>query len=380
MMRIDRVSRVAQRVWSGLYRDPRALPALVLVPVGTLLLVGYVMRNTQDAVGIAIVVTANDFTARDVTRFVEESLLEDDIRSFRVRDIAEAESVLRDGDADAFVVIDRALVNGVLSNSQETVTVGVRGDDQGNNDDVLRALEHALSAAPLKAFNIALGAERPPPGGPLNIDARYLYGGEEFETLDHAIPALVAFASFLAIFTIALVAFTRERFDLTIERMLSTSATRGEIIVGFMVGYGAEALLQTGLIIVVVVALGAHHAGSLMLIALVTLITSIVALNLGMLLSAFARTEPQAMQMLPLILVPQFVLGGVLFPLDSLPGALRVVSHLMPMTYSVQALRDLMIRDFTLADSSVLWNLAVLVAFAAAFLWLAARTLGEETR
>jgi ABC-2 type transport system permease protein len=192
-------------------------------------------------------------------------------------------------------------------------------------------------------------------------------------------PALIAFASFLAIFTVALVAFTRERFQLTLERMLATSTSRLEVMLGFMTGYAAEALLQTVLVLIVaIVVLDVRHAGSLALIAVITLLTAIAALNLGMVLSAFAKTEPQAMQLLPFVLVPQFVLSGVLFPLHSLPDGLRGVSYALPLTYGVDALRDVMIRGLGPGDPSLLLNVGILAAFTAGFLALGARMLRAE--
>jgi ABC-2 type transport system permease protein len=378
-LRWYRVWRVAQRVWTGLYRDRRALLALVALPVGTLLLVGVVLRHADADRTIALVITGSDYTTRDAAEFIEESLDEDGFATTRLSNVEDGRRALRDGDADAYIVLDDAFVRGVLSNSQERIQVGLRGDDKAEKDAALVAIGHALSAAPLKVLNVALGGEPTPPEGPLQLDESYVYGGADYDTLDHAMPALIAFASFLAIFTVALVAFTRERFQLTLERILTTSTTRAEVILGFMTGYAAEALLQTFFVLLVAtVVLDVRHAGSLALIALITMLTAMAALNLGMWLSAFARSEAQAMQLLPFVLVPQFVLSGVLFPLASLPDSLRIAAHALPLTYAVNALRDVMIRDFGLAEPSLWLNAGLLLAFSALFLALSVRVLRQE--
>jgi ABC-2 type transport system permease protein len=376
-MNRTRIWAIIQRVFVGMYRDRRAIPALILVPVGTVLLVGYAMRESHDTRAVALVVTAPEWAARDVSAYVEESLREDDIRTYVAANEAAAREDVREGDAEAYVGIDDGLVNGLLSGTAGAVTIGLRGDDQAATREVREAIGRALSSAPLKAVNASVGND-PLPAGPLEVEERYEYGGERFDALDHAFPALIAFASFLSIFTITIVAFTQERFTHVLERMLSTAATRREVVFGYFGGYTAEAAVQTGLIaLVVFLVFDAEHAGSVALVTLITLLTAVTAVSLGLLLSAFAKTEQQAMQMLPFVMVPQFILAGVLFPLDSLPDGLRAVSHALPMTYSVQALTDVMIRGHGLGEASVLLNMAALCAFVLGSLALGARTLRE---
>jgi ABC-2 type transport system permease protein len=362
-----------------LYRDPRALWALLLVPVGTLLLVGYVMRTAERGQTVALVVAGDAWPTVHAVSFIEESLEADDVATFRASSADAAEKAIRDGRAEAFVVIDDAFARGVLGGEQQTVVVGVAGDDLGRQGDLMRALGHALTTAPLKVFRSATGADPLPAEGPVEFDTTYIYGGEDYDDLDHVFPALLAFVAFFSILTVTLVGLTRERILHTIERLMATALRRSEFMLGYMLGYGAAAMAQVAAILLVAVfVLRVHHTGNLGVIFLLTLATSLGALNLGLLLSAFARTEQQAMQMLPLALVPQFVLSGLLFPLDSLPRALEVIARFMPMTYSVSALRDVMIRDHGLFDAGVATDLAVLLAFAAFFVVLGVRTLRRE--
>jgi ABC-2 type transport system permease protein len=150
-------------------------------------------------------------------------------------------------------------------------------------------------------------------------------------------------------------------------------------MLGYVLGYGVVALMQVlAVLFVAVVILRIHHTGDLGVVFLLTLVTSVGALSLGILLSAFARTEAEAMQMLPLVLVPQFVLGGVLFPLEDLPQALALVARFLPLTYSVSALDDVMIKGQGLLDAGVAGDLMILLAFAALFVLLGVRTLRRE--
>jgi ABC-2 type transport system permease protein len=378
-LRFTRVWRIAQEVVTGFHRDPRVLWALLLVPVGTFLLMGYLMRNTQDEVKVALVVTGEHWAALDSASYVEESLASDDIVTFRTPSREAAQQAVRDGRAQGFVVIDDAFARGVLGGEQQTVAVGIKGDNPTANRTVLTALGHALSVAPLKAFRKATGAEPSAPGGPLTFDTTYVYGGEEYQALDHVVPALLASLIFICILTVAVIDFTVERTFHTLERMMATPLRRMELILGWMLGYAAVAIVQAGFILsVVVLVLRVHHAGNLGVIFLLSVITALGALNLGVFLSSLCQSEMQAAQMLPLVLIPQFILCGVIFPLETLPGALRVVARFMPMTYSVSALRDVMIRDRGLLNAGVASDTAVLLAFMAFFLVLGVRTLRRE--
>jgi len=378
-LRLARVLRVAQRIGTVLYRDPRALWVLLLLPVGTLLLVGYAMRNTEKDVTVALVVPGEEWYTRDTAAYIEESLDSDDIGIIRVPSREAAEQALRDGRAEGFLVIDDALARGVLGGERQTVAVGVRGDDRNGNRALLMVMGRAVSTAPLKAFRAATGAEPLPPEGPIEFDTTYVYGGEEYDALDHVIPALLAFSAFLSIFTVSVVSFTYERILHTLERLMATVLRRTELMLGYMLGYGAVALMQVGVILAVAfLVLRVHHAGNVGVIFLLTVATALTALNLAILLSASARTEAQAGQMLPLVLIPQLILSGVLFPLESLPGALQIVARFLPMTYSVAALREVMIKGHGLLDPGVVVNLVALLAFAAFFIVLATRTLKRE--
>jgi len=85
--------------------------------------------------------------------------------------------------------------------------------------------------------------------------------------------------------------------------------------------------------------------------------------NLGIFLSMFARTEFQAVQFIPLVIVPQFLLSGILFPVSSEPSLLQPVSNVLPLTYAVNALRDVMLKGADLSSSSLLLDIGVVTGF-----------------
>src|SRR5207248_5432710 len=146
----------------------------------------------------------------------------------------------------------------------------------------------------------------------------YLYGGPNYDTLDYFGAAAIGLIVFFLVFVITIVSFLNERSLGTLERLMASPLRRGEIVLGYLVGFTLLALIQSAEVLVFCLAvLKVHNQGNVLLIFGIEALMAIVAVNLGIFLSMFARTEFQAVQLIPLIIVPQFVLSGILFPVAS---------------------------------------------------------------
>ncbi len=183
--------------------------------------------------------------------------------------------------------------------------------------------------------------------------------------LDDLVPGLIALFAFFFIFLLAAVAFLRERTSGTLERLLATPLRRGELIAGYLVGFGIFALLQALVILAfTIVALKVQYRGSVTTIFLIEAVLVVGAVSLGLAVSAFARNELQAVQFVPLVLLPQVFLSGLLVPVDQLPEALRPIAAVLPLTYAIEALRSVMLAGYPLGDPLILRDLSILAAFA----------------
>jgi ABC-2 type transport system permease protein len=227
------------------------------------------------------------------------------------------------------------------------------------------------SGAVASALNAALDA-----GG---VPATYLHGGPEFDTLDYEAPALIGFFGLFFVFLLTAVSFLRERTSGTLERLLVSPLGRMELVSGYTIGFGLFALAQAFLVVFVsVVVLRIHYRGGLLPIFIVVTLLSLGAVNLGIFCSTYARTELQAVQFIPIVIVPQGLLSGLLFTVESMPRWLQVVAHMMPMTYAIDALRAVMIAGAGWTTAALLRDLVVLFAFAAVFLLAGAMTLRRD--
>jgi ABC-2 type transport system permease protein len=182
---------------------------------------------------------------------------------------------------------------------------------------------------------------------------------------------------FLFVFILTSVAFLRERSSGTLERLQATPIRRIEIALGYMLGFALFALFQSIIILLFTIyGLKVHYLGSLLMVFVVELLLAIMAVNLGIFLSTFARNEFQVVQFIPLVVVPQILLSGAFWAIEDMPAWLQPLAWLMPLTYANRALRDVMIKGFDLAR---IWPyVTTLALFAAGFIVLSSLTIRRQ--
>jgi len=178
------------------------------------------------------------------------------------------------------------------------------------------------------------------------------------------------------IFTFMLtgVSFLRERTQGTLERLLITPVGRADILMGYLLGFTPFALIQAlAILIFTTLGLRVQYQGEFWQIAVLLITLVIVAVNLGILISAFAKNEFQVIQFIPLILAPQIFLSGIIVPTDQMPGIFQMVARVLPLRYAVDGLRSIMIAGEPI--TSITKELGVLWLVALTLLILAAWTL-----
>ncbi len=193
--------------------------------------------------------------------------------------------------------------------------------------------------------------------------------GRPIGDFDRLAPPLIATFVFLFVFILSTVGFLRERTEGTFERLLTTPVRRRDIIVGYMLGFLGLAVAQSAINVTFLVwVLKADSSGSLVLVFLIQFMLAICAVNLGVMLSTFARTELQAVQFVPLVIVPQVILAGTIFPIDVLPVYLKDFSWVLPLRYGIEATRDVMINGNGIGHFPLLRDLLVIAGFGTAFI------------
>lgn len=181
--------------------------------------------------------------------------------------------------------------------------------------------------------------------------------------LDYTAPAILAMLILMFGFLLTGINFLRERSQGTMERLMASPISRLDIVVGYIFGFLLFALLQTLIIFFYMVyVLKVNYRGDLWQILVFQVIIGIGAVCLGTFVSIFARNEFQVAQFIPIIILPQMFLCGVLWPIEQMPDYLQWVSKFLPLTYGVSGLRDIMLTGKNLLDVGS--DLGILVGFA----------------
>jgi ABC-2 type transport system permease protein len=349
-MNVRRVAAVAARIALGFRRDHRTLGLLIVAPLVVLSLVGAVWGSSTEVVPkVAIAADRIGLPQAVSGRLIDALVDSTEMKAHRSTFDAGVQE-LKDGTSDAVFWID-----GV------TLHLEIEGSDPLRSGSIGQAVQKALVGALARSglTSSGLGVAAP------SMQIEQLYGGTDYTLLDYLAPVLVAFFAFFFIFLLSAVSFLRERTTSgTLERLMATPLRRGELVVGYLAGFSFFALVQAVVIILFTVfVLRVQYRGNLATIFLVEAVMVIGAVSLGLLGSAAARNELQAVQFVPIVLLPQVFLSGLLIPVSQLPDYLRPLSAVLPLTYANEALKAVMIKGSELGDPLVLRDLGVLALF-----------------
>lgn len=192
--------------------------------------------------------------------------------------------------------------------------------------------------------------------------------------LDKIAPALLATMALFFSFLLTGISFLRERSQGTMERLMASPVSRLDIVIGYLCGFFLFALTQTLIIVLFTIyAFGIDFQGDLWQILVFQVFVITGSVTLGIFISTFARNEFQMVQFIPLIIIPQIFLSGVLWPVSQMPDYLQWLSAVMPLRYAIDGLNDIMLQGKGLLDLG--FELAVLTGFAVVTSILAAVTL-----
>ncbi|MDR6866601.1 ABC transporter DrrB family efflux protein [Microbacterium resistens] len=188
---------------------------------------------------------------------------------------------------------------------------------------------------------------------------------------------ILALFPFILMFLLTSITTLRERRSGTLERLMTTPLGKADFILGYALAFGLMAVLQAVITVAfAVVVCGLTVDGPLWRLGLVAVVDALLGTALGLLASAFARTEFQAVQFMPVLVFPQIILGGLFMPRDQMPDVLHAISDWLPLSHAIDAIQAVTAGE----DGWDLWGPVLIVAaFAAAFLVLAPLTLRRRT-
>lgn len=388
-MSARRVLAVTRRIVDQFRRDRRTLGLIFIVPIAVTALLGWVVRgqatsearlvvsSADGALGERLVGALRAAPAGSGVIVLEASPGPDSVRT-----------MLADGEADVALVIPGSFEADVLAGRAPTLQIVTPGVDPAGDAGRALAVQRLVASVAVAALPPEVRARIPA------FERATVYLPANADALDVLAPVFLGYFGYFFVFILTGISFLRERIGGTLERLLGTPVTRGEIVVGYGLGFGIFATLQVlvltafvlmrvqlpavGPVPSIVVGLDVPNAGSPILTFVIALLLALGAVNLGIFLSTFARTELQVLQFIPVVIVPQGLLSGIFWPVDSLPGVLQPIARVLPLTYAVDGLREVMIKGRDLGSANVQVDLVVLLVIVLLFVVLAARTIRRE--
>ncbi|HZC05109.1 MAG TPA: ABC transporter permease [Ktedonobacterales bacterium] len=373
----QRALALALRIVRQFLRDRRTLALLFVAPLVIMTVLNFVLGSSSSSLTLALVAPTGAGGAT-ITQEIRSTLS----KSKGVQVIAinadQVDAKLKSGDANAALIFPPDFVTTLASGGQPHVTLRLDGSNPPAAQQAQQLVTFALAAlsAP-SARSASLSGGQLPSVAPVALDTTYLYGGPEYTETDALAPMFVGLFSFFFVFLLASVAFLRERSQGTLERVLVSPLSRTELTLGYVLGFTLFATIQSLVILgFVIYVLQVHYAGNLWLLFLITLTLTIGGVNMGIFASAFARNELQVVQFIPLLIVPQILLGGLFFPVNTLPVILKQAAYVMPLTWANFALKDVMLKGLQLSD---IWpDVLFLLGFATLMVIGAALSLRQE--
>ena len=192
----------------------------------------------------------------------------------------------------------------------------------------------------------------------LLIILRYVFN-DNIWTFDKFAPLMLGIFPFTVMFLVTSIAMLRERTEGTLERLMTLPMGKLDLLFGYAIAFAVLALAASGIASMVVLGfLGVTVPGGTLPILLTALLAGLLGMSLGLFLSAFARTEFQAVQFLPATIFPQFLIGGLFVPRDQMAVLLQWLADIMPLTYIIEAMKEIttspgwsheLIKDFIVA-------------------------------
>jgi ABC-2 type transport system permease protein len=177
-------------------------------------------------------------------------------------------------------------------------------------------------------------------------------------------------------FLITSVTMLRERTTGTLERLMTMPIRRADVVLGYAVALGFAALLQTAIVATFsIYLLDLQVAGPEWMLLVVSVLSAVLGVTMGLAASSLARTEFQAVQFMPALLFPQFLLCGLLVPRDEMPEAAEAISNLLPLSYAVDAVKEVA----TSPDPTIWPEVLVIAGFIVALLVLGIVTLRRRS-
>jgi ABC transporter DrrB family efflux protein len=342
--------------FSHIRREPATIFFMLVVPVLQTVIFGYAIETEIDNIPTVV----HDLDGRKSARELIDAFR--NTRTFaiieHVHDDESFRRAISSGRARVGVRIPPDYTERLMRGQQVQVQVLIDGSDSQVATTALQAANLLGSTRSIQlARSLAESAPRVPardPVGkaalPIEMRPRLLFN-PALESSHFFVPGLVGIIMQLVTIFLTSFAIVRERELGTLEQLFVTPVGRMGLLLGKLTPYACIGFVEMLIVLTVMVyAFGVPIHGNLWLLLALSTLFLVCALGLGLLVSTVARTQLQAMQFAFLLMLPSVLLSGFMFPRGEMPPAIYLLSFGIPVTYFLEILRGIVLRDADFID------------------------------
>ena len=326
-----RTFNIVRRIALQIFNDKRSLALILLVPVFIITLIYLLLGESSYKASIA----ESGLPSPIVEKLEAQNL------TVSTLSVDDGKQQLKDGSIDALIYQENGEIH-LLFKTYDSVKTGI----------VQKSVASAMQAMS--------------PGSAITTE--YLFGKTSANMFDSLGYVMLGIVSFFIIFIIAGISFVRERTNQTMERLMMTPVRRWQVVLGYTLGFGFFATLQSIILLTYGIwVLNMTVLGSAITSGLIMILLAMSAVCIGAFFSIFSNNEFQMMQFIPVVIIPQIFFSGII-SLDTLPYHLGLLSKIMPVYYACSALKTVMITGGGFAN---IWqDLLALFAFILLFFFM----------
>lgn len=365
---LSRISAISKKELKQIFRDKRSLLILFVLPLFLLVLFGYAI--TLDIRNIKLGIYDNDKS--EVSRSFIKTFSESPY--FKIvtylSNEREINEVIDRGIVQCVIVIPQKFSEDLGSNKNVKVQFLIDGVDANTASLMLGYVNAATAFYSGNYVNEFLEAKGIHSHSPLKIEPQYWYN-KELNTTLYFIPGLISMILIIISVILASVSIVREKELGTIDQIRVSPVSGIELILGKIFPYMSISLvIASAILFLGYVLFGVEVKGSYLMLIIGTICYLFVTLSIGVLISTVAESQQVAFQMSQMISqLPTAILSGFMFPIESMPIPIRILSYLTPARYYIKILRDILIKGVGLEAYKM--EILCLVIFATVLITIA---------
>ncbi|MFV5937191.1 ABC transporter permease [Mammaliicoccus sciuri] len=354
---------IATRILKQVIRDKRTLMLLLVAPLLIMTLIYFLFNYSDESTDLKV-------GTYQVNDQIISSLKEQDINIQKYSNQQDLKHKFKEDHLDGFLSLNDNKLDVTYENTDPSKTSQLKltinklvimqttkqlSSVVNQQGKIIQSITQQLP----EAEKTQVSAKYPNHITKLDANEHYLHGDKDTNYFDTISPILIAFFVFFFTFLISGISLLKERTSGTLERTLSSPIKKHEIILGYIIGYGTFAIIQTTLIVLYAIyVLQMVTEGNILLVFITNVLVSFIALTLGLLLSTFASSEFQMIQFIPLVVIPQVFFAGII-PVESMHKVLVYIAHIMPLYYAGDTIQNVMLRGYHLSDIYINWIILI---------------------